>query len=104
MLRWQHPFQIEDPNWHRSEQLPTRVRMEAGRVGGCKGQDKAPPGGRRSAAMVDPTQKNLSYRKRNWGRSGASRWSALSIRGHPAKPLLTRGGLLIDRPGTSFTL
>ena len=88
ILRWQHPFQIEDTNWHRSEQLHERVRMEAGRVGGCEvrggHQDQAPPGGRRSAVLVDPTKKNLSYRKRNLGRSRASRWSAISMRGHPA--------------------
>src|SRR5690348_7531425 len=26
---------MKDTNWHRSKQLPTRVRMEARRVGGC---------------------------------------------------------------------
>ena len=102
MLRWQHPLQIEDPNWHRSEPLHTRVRMEAGRFGGCEiggGHQEypAPPVGRRSAVLVNPTQKNLSFKNRNPGRSRASRWSALSIRGHPAiKPLLTRGGLLME--------
>jgi hypothetical protein len=70
--RWQHPFQIADPNWHRSEPLHLRVRMEAGRVGGCEVQggqpEQAPPVGRRSAVRVT----------------------------RPRKPLLTRGGLLME--------
>jgi hypothetical protein len=86
--RWQHPFQMKDTNWHRSEPLHLRVRMEAGRVGGGEvrgGHPKqAPPVGRRSAVGVDPTKKNLSYRTGNLGRSCASRWSAMNCRGHPA--------------------
>jgi hypothetical protein len=33
--RWQHPFEIEDTNRHRSTDS-FRVRMEAGRLGGGK--------------------------------------------------------------------
>jgi len=101
ILRWQHPFKIEDTNWHRSEQLPARVRMEAGRVGGCEvqggHQDQAPSVGRQSALRVTRPRKTFLIRKEPWGLRAppVGRRSAVVVT-RPTKPLLTQGGLLME--------
>ena len=66
ILRWQHPIAMEDPNWHGSQMLPHRVRMEAGRFG--EGQRTSRRGGEPSCA---------------------SRWSEVSLVRRPdPKPFL----------------
>ena len=56
MLRWQHPFEIEDTNWHRSEQLHQECEWKQGESAVWKSGEgrevAAPPFGRRSALSV----------------------------------------------------
>src|ERR1700721_625217 len=63
--RWQHPFRIEDPNWHRSEQLHRECEWKQGDSAvGEYGKDMQmrPPVGRRSPfSVARPESQNLSW-------------------------------------------
>jgi hypothetical protein len=79
MLRWQHPFEIENPNWHRSEPLLRECEWKQGDSAVVNWEERAntaPPVGRRFESTSDTTKKNF-LRRRELEVHSASRWSAL---------------------------
>src|ERR1700676_3556693 len=82
------PVEIEDPNWHRERNAPSkRVRMEAGRVGGGRTrqsrgleQERALPLVAITAVVTGPKIKTVPQRVKRW-RRWASRWSGVTVRG-----------------------
>src|ERR1700692_1721704 len=80
------PVEIEDPNWHRERNAPSkRVRMEAGRVGGGRtrqgaGAGTALPLVAITTVVTGPKIKTVPQRVKRWLRR-ASRWSGVTVRG-----------------------
>src|SRR6202163_4780145 len=97
------PVEIEDPNWHRERNAPSkRVRMEAGRVGGGRtrqgtGAGTALPLVAITPVVTGPKIKTVPQRVKRWLRR-ASRWSAVGRCGLTTKKQfgLDRDGLLME--------
>ena len=99
ILRWQHPFRIEDPNWHRSKPLHRECEWKQGDSAvGKYGNDlpmwRLPLVGGHLYRWHD--QKSKSFLEAKIEGRDASSWSGVTFYGDTTKISLDSGSLLME--------